>query len=402
MGLIDRFFPGIARRTFATRVAAAMRKAGETRKITYVPESFGLKLEGDGAPSIQLENVYQEHLAVPLTRRHQHIKSLGEAFIFEEMPDTLDEARQKVLPRVRERFWKYAIHLHSRATGREMPDFPSRELSPCHEVELALDNAQSISTVGHDQLEKWGVSSDELMKIARENLWRMSNKDFVEIAPGTYGSDWQDNWDASRLVLHDLIWQLKVKGKHVATTPHRDMLIVTGSEDADGLKLLADLTEQSLDHPRIMTGVPVVLEDDKWVRFELPEDHPAGPAIRRLNLIGGLQEYSEQADLLEKIHQAEKFDVFIASFSVAEREDGSIFSYCVLGEGIHSWLPKTDKVALIRDENGKPGETLGFATWDSLTEVMGDAVKPLGMYPERYEVTTFPTAEQIEKMSIEQ
>jgi len=39
--------------------------------------------------------------------------------------------------------------------------------------------------------------------------------------------------------------------------------------------------------------------------------------------------------------------------------------------------------------------------WDKLVEIAGDLMTPMGMYPERYRVDGFPTADQLAAMGNE-
>ena len=59
-----------------------------------------------------------------------------------------------------------------------------------------------------------------------------------------------DCYDASRLLLLDTIRQFRVKGDYIAMVPNRDTLIVTGAEDADGLKAMVGLAKDAVQKPR--------------------------------------------------------------------------------------------------------------------------------------------------------
>ena len=54
------------------------------------------------------------------------------------------------------------------------------------------------------------------------NQSEISQENFTCPAPGVWASPWRDNYDASRLVLLDLIRRHKVKGDYVAMVPNRD------------------------------------------------------------------------------------------------------------------------------------------------------------------------------------
>ena len=107
----------------------------------------------------------------------------------------------------------------------------------------------AVMSVSFDQLSDWGVTLDEALAIARENLWKMSNEPFSEVAPGVYFAEWGDAFDAARMFLHDLIWQLKVSGDHVVVIPARPGRSMTAVSGRLSMKLTT--TSQDLILPSL-------------------------------------------------------------------------------------------------------------------------------------------------------
>jgi hypothetical protein len=58
-------------------------------------------------------------------------------------------------------------------------------------------------------------------------------------------------------------------------------------------------------------------------------------------------------------------------------------------------LPQTEEVCFVNPENLPMVECFGLARWDQVRAVVGDLMKPVGIYPERYYVESFPTEEQL-------
>ena len=79
-----------------------------------------------------------------------------------------------------------------------------------------------------------------------------------------YVSPWRDRYDASRLFLDDLIWQLKVKGDHVAMAPQPKVLLVAASEDEPSLVKMAEIAANELKGNRPLTGIAARLHGDTW------------------------------------------------------------------------------------------------------------------------------------------
>jgi hypothetical protein len=266
-----------------------------------------------------------------------------------------------------------------------------------------LDYPDAVKSVGTSDLRDWGVGFDEAMAIARDNLWSRSNENFLPLAPGTYVSPWHDTHDCSRLYLHDLVWQLEVKGAHVAFVPNREVLIVTGSDDAEGLTRAAALAEEALNQTRAMTGIAFRLDGSNWVPFLPPADSPAYGPLKRLAMRSRLMDYTEQTEALNALAEKEGEDVFVGGHRVVEREDGSWFSWAVWVEGItNALMPEADCITFGRAtrKDGSPGEPYGWADWATVRRVCGDLMEPTDLYPPRYRVRSFPTAEQLQQLNL--
>jgi len=403
MGLISWITGRPSKDEFAKLAVKRLRQAGEDQPISYDPANFALTVgEGDKPSTMFLHNAYNHYLAAPRLKRSAVLNEFVMGSRVPEMPETWDEVKPLMRPRVRDRFYHWAMPRQLELAGHD----PSEMIQPvlrsiCEQlnVELAVDTEHSIATFDRDRLEEWGIDEDTAFAAARDNLWSVSNDDFLQPQPGVYVSPWRDNWDASRLYLHDLIWQLKVKGLPVAAVPSRDVLIVTGSEDAEGLLALASLAEETINNdPRPSTPAPFILEDGAWRRFDAPADHPAASAIDRLNLIARVRDYEEQKEILNALHESDGTDVFVASCMVAEREStGQLFTYSVWSRGVLTQLPMTDFLAFNADPGGKDDESI-MVPWSQACAIAGDLMEPVDVYPPRLLVESFPDQQQLQKL----
>ena len=85
---------------------------------------------------------------------------------------------------------------------------------------------------------------------------------------------------------------------------------------------------------------------------------------------------------------------FVASFSIVQHpETGHFMTYCVWPRGVLSLLPQTDTIAFMQD-----GKAPLMVPWDRTVEVVGDLMTPLDIYPQRFQVSEFPTEEQLAAM----
>jgi hypothetical protein len=407
LGLIDKLFPPPDRDKFAKLFVAELRRGGVTGEVEYDPASFKLVLSDEKCPrrTIFLSNSYNEYVAAPRSARAAVLERFARlpAQMEEGAEMAWEQAKAILLPRVRERFYHETLRLVF--LRENMPDtdrFVTQSLNDHLTVELALDLADSIKTVSARTLEGWKVSFDDALAVARDNLWKRSNENFVPLAPGLYRSAWQDNHDASRLFLHDLVWQLEVKGSHVAMVPNRDLLLVCGDGDPEALATLATLADGILQENRPMTGVAFRLEGKNWLPFLPPADSPAYRAVKQAAVRSRAMEYAEQAKLLESLHEKTGRDVYVPSHNVMQREDGSLFSFTSWVEDVtDALMPEADLVTFGRVVKGK-AHNYGLATWDRVRRVLSGLMEPTEHYPPRYRVRAFPTKEQLAQLELKQ
>jgi hypothetical protein len=206
-----------------------------------------------------------------------------------------------------------------------------------------------------------------------------------------------DNYDASRLVMLDLVRKMPVRGDYIAMVPNRDTLAITGSEDAAGLEVLCKIAEESFDKPRPISTVALRLVGDEWESW-LPEpDSSAFAKLHELKLRTVGMEYNDQKELLDQIHQQSGEDLFVASFSAVQHKDtGRISSYSVWSEGVETLLPETDDIVLLRaDQAADKVQVAAAGKFERVRQIAGDLMQPQGTYPERYRVVEFPSVQQL-------
>ena len=392
MSLLSRIFPPAGRRRFAHKVVGALRRAGVPDSIEFDAQEFRIRIGGEDGLRMYLDNAYSDYCAAPVFQRRQVIAryiqfaSAGD----HEPPATFEDAAPHLLPQVRSRAFFANLKISTEARGEALPEVPLHDLCDDLIVHLAVDTPDAVMSVSDEMIAGWGVTLDEALLRARDNLWKISNEKFESPRSGLFVSPWRDNHDANRLSLHDLIWQLEAKGSHVAFVPNRDVLIVTGSEDIGGLTAAAELAMPALRDTRPISGYAFRLDDTTWTTWLPPVDSPAYWPLKKLALLTQDMDYGDQKAHLEQLQERTDEDVFHASLTVVEEEDTKHwFSWCSWSEGVPSTLPRADRVAFIRDPGGEP-QTLGMAPWDTVQTHAGDLMKPMDMYPERWDVDQFP------------
>jgi hypothetical protein len=387
---------------FADLLARAIRAAGESAELRYDPDAFTLSTAGEGRHVFHLHNAYQEYGAAPAGRKGELFRRFVRTWFahHKEVPDSFEDVQPDLLPTVRARAYFALNRLQMQVEGLGELDCPHRVLAGHLGVGLVYDLPESILLLQQHHLDDWGVSFDEALGAAVRNLEEVSREPFDGPAPGVWRSPWRDNHDAARLVLTDVIRAHEVAGDPVVVVANRDTLLLTGSDDDEGLTRVAALAEEALGQPRAVSGRAVRLDGETWLPFLPGPGHPAHARFRELTVRSLGQDYADQAELLRALYEKQGKDVFVASFSaIKEKDTGAVVSYCVWSEGVDSLLPRTDEVAFYRPDAPEGKQVLARVPWETVAEVAGALMKPAGLYPERYRVRKFPGPRQLARLA---
>jgi len=377
---------------FARLFLKELKRAVPLRTYRYDAAQFCLQAEGDEG-TVFLPNMYDEYCASPRLRRAEMLRRAcrGIAEGMTDLPAHIVNAEDKIVVRLRERWFYHAVPLQV-PDNEIVKQIARKRLTDHLCIEVAYDTPDAIASVTTEHLTGWKISVDEAIEIGLKNLRKGTLKWMTEIAPGLYGSDWDDDYDAARLLLADKVKELGVKGEHVALAPNRATLVVTGADDVDGLKGLIEAANMAVDRPRLMTMIPLVLRNGQWHEFLPDTSHPLHNEIKLLWAQWDTGEYGEQTELLQA-----KFgdDIFVASYTAMKKDAGEVFSYATLSEGLDTLLPRTEEIAFV----DKDEKFLGAVPWEKMLEICGDIFEETEYYPPRYRVRQWPTDGQIRALA---
>ena len=385
--------PQDARRKFATKFAAALRKRGLQDELHYDDPSFTLR--SDGGTTFFLHNAFNEWSAASFWRRGKVLAHFASAFSRPPaMPELFDDVKPDLLPRIRDRYYYDLVELTMDAPIRSTlsPVALNDELW----LELVHDQPASSTSVSAEKLAKWGITAEDAMRTARHNLRLRSAEGFEETAPGFYESPWHDTYDAARLILTELIARLEVKGHPVAMLPHRDWLFICGSEDDDGLQHMAERARPLLENDRRITGQAFQLRDDRWTPFEPAANRPSRDPLRLLARLTDAMNYQGQKESLE----ANGEQRFVASYLLRTTLEGrNPNSTCTWTRDVITLLPTTDSITLVSD-SATP-DTILTIPWSRAQSILAHHLKPTALRPERHLVDTFPTDAELAALTAE-
>jgi hypothetical protein len=276
-------------------------------------------------------------------------------------------------------------------------DIPEYEIGSHLTASLAYDFPAAMRSINREELENWGTTYYEALEIARENL-DGAGMTFAKIGDGCYASVTGDSYDASRLLVPSLIEKFEVEGDLIAMVPNRDMLLVCGSEDDDGLQVMLDLTKGAIEESRPLVPIPLRFVDDEWVDWFPPPGHPTYAGFRELAIRFLYQEYAEQKDLLERLHEKDETEIFVASYTAAEKDD-RLLTYAVWTKGVKTLLPKAEWVIFCSVDEEDKG-TAAIASWEKVEQVVGHLLKTTNNYPDRFQTTGYPTPAELAELGV--
>jgi hypothetical protein len=374
---------------FARMLIERLRASGETGPINYDSERFGLRKSNDWM--FFLNNFYQQHQRLPKAEHENLIRSFLTTWHTSGLkaPQDFADATADLLPALRPRGY-LEIDVH-RATDnfRSNVNIPHQVIADHLVATLVYDLPQSMMLVNSELLDQWGVTFYEAMEIAKDNL-HQNTRQFAK-AGDMYAVVSGDGYDATRLLITDFIRRLEVASDIITMVPNRDTLYVCGSDDVAGLEMMVNLTKENFQHERNISGMGFQLVEDEWELWMPPEDHALYPKFRELYLQTLGQTYAEQKDLLDKRHEREGIDVFVATYSgMHDEKNGRSHSMCMWSEGVDTLLPETDQVYFFRPHAPQEQQLAAHGNWDMVRRVVGDLMEAQDMYPQRWRVKGFP------------
>lgn len=259
---------------FTDYYVASLKQASPSLEVEVVHE-LELKVSEEGSENqfqTFLDNAYAAYINDQEARDEiieQFVASQIETFEMHKRPGIDPE---RIVPIVKDRQWMASV---MEAMEENEVDFPTPLFRPYNselQVFYAEDSEHNIRYLNTENLENMSYTEDELYDLACENLKRMLNGNIeVSGTDGIYMLTAGGNYETS-LMLFSSLWRgnfLEVMGRTVISIPTRDLLLVTGSEDEEGIERIRQVGEQAMqDTPYCVSPVLFVWEDGKFEVFE--------------------------------------------------------------------------------------------------------------------------------------
>lgn len=403
MGIFDFFRSTTSIEKFAQLVMQALAAAGNPSQLRYDADEGRLLGEGEGAQIIHLENGFRDYCAAPRKARQQVLQNFVQGLMAPPLPASFAEARVSLLPVIRGRgTLEYLRLLPETLSGSKALPYADAfaPFSADSVIMLAADSERSIQTLTASALQGWGVSFDEALAVAIDNLRDRSVASFQQVVPGVFVASWNDHYETSRLLFSDLFYQLGLGGEPVAMAPTCNKLLVASANDETALIAMLALARTVVEEEgRQVSALMYRFEQGKPVEFVPPQPEVArlGAELKKILL---MCDYQMQKELLDKLNQKARLDLFVASYKLVQSETtGRVHSYGVWSDQVDTLLPEVDKVALVRyhEESGEPD--VRVVEWNELRNHVKELHHGVAGYPVRYRLPAFPSRELLESLT---
>lgn len=245
-------------------------------------------------------------------------------------------------------------------------------------VGAVVDSPDGLMQVGEGLLASWGRGIDEVLEVAVSSTFGR-DVEMAKVAPGTYVV--RDPWFAAGVALRPgLAETFDVAGDVVAVFADAGWLVVTGSEDVDGLALVGELLADVVaEDDRPVSVTPLRLRAGVWEVFDLPADVAQGDGWRLARARWTATRANEQAQPLAAALASEGQEVVVAPVEVVRDPHGEVITYSPLTSTVATALVRTDTVVCVGLD--------GSSQIRPFDEVVGDAQPLPGTDPQRWLVT---------------
>lgn len=399
VGILDLFRRELTPARFASLVTRKMVALGGFGEIIYAEREFCLHFKDRRGQQMtfNLHNAYKDYRKAASDQRDQVLYRYVMAFAAPPDAADRDMALTNLMPVIRDGAALDLVSLQGSLSGAG----PSGNFSPSKPflgrlvITLVLDSEHATTSVSQDKLDQWGLSFEDALKLAIDNLRdRSATPRFTVREEGVLVSGWHDVFDASRLLLTDMLYRLPIQGDPVVAIPSRDHLLVTGSGDARGQAMLAEMAVDILGTDTRPLGYQLFrLANGQWTLLDI--DTPAREPLRQAAYRATMAMYDDQKKLLDQLHERDNIDLFVASYRVFDNPTlGGFISSAQWTRDVDALLPQADYIWFYCTR----GKEIVSVAWEQAEQVLGYLKAEPSVSLSRYRVNGFPSDEQMTQL----
>lgn len=240
-------------------VASAQIKGRLNVEMTY---------SGGGTSTTYLDNAYMNYLSDP-----EELDVIIEAYISALTKSSSDAKanmdKANIFPVIKDS--GYINHITElMSEDGELPFFYEK-LNNVLYILYAIDTPSSIKFMPKEDIANLDVKEEELRNLSMSNLMNAIESLQIKGDPSTISMVVADGTYEASFLIYDALWTKEtfpVKGDIVVYVPSRDVVIVTGSEDADSLATVKGIVHNPENKwPHAVTNIGFIRKENKWVKF---------------------------------------------------------------------------------------------------------------------------------------
>lgn len=386
-----------SRARFAATVIARIKEAGGP-DFTLDLEKFEIR---HGTTRGFLGNTYDAYCHARGAHRDAVLNNFVSAFVAQRQTSEIsfEEAEPDIVTVIRERALFSFSSLHWQLEQMEgIPQELAEPVSRWFAKTAVIDSPGFMSLVNQDHATRWHQLGDEIFALGLQKLRASTSPRFTE-SEGVFRGQWHDDYDSSRILVPEVFADLPIQGDPVVVIPNRLTLLVTGSENTDAIRRMLQTAEEIVrSEPRRQNPAPLVLRNGEIHDFFVDPLSPVFNDVERAHRLAALLYYDEQKEKLEKLYEQNGKEIFVGSYILSRHDDGRHCSYSSVTKGVPTLLAVTDEVMFMDLDLPKDRQCVAQAPWPVVLERLPDLFLDTRMFPTRYYVSQFPTAEQLEKL----
>lgn len=258
---------------FTDEFVKISRQSAPALEIEIIKELELRVVNADGKENATfLYNAYDQYKSYPQLKE-EVIQNFVQSFIetAKNLPSLESVDPGRIIPVIKDRPWLAETRQALINRGaKKVPENVYEDLNDDLIILYAEDSPKNMRYLRPEDLETAKLDRSELRKLACENLKRMLPKIERHGANGLYMIAAGGDYEAS-LLLFDGIWKgikSEVKGDVVVAIPSRDVLIVTGSQDFEGIQRMKHIIKDaSTKGSYLLTQKMFVYRDGRFGEF---------------------------------------------------------------------------------------------------------------------------------------
>ncbi|HEY9676647.1 MAG TPA: hypothetical protein V6C76_01500 [Drouetiella sp.] len=388
---------------FSVLVAGALCENGADRTTLHLdPDAFAVrKKDGTGKVlnSLYLGNFYKSYKnAKTAEEQKQEIDRIVNFWTsttetFDD--ESFEDCKHKLRPVIRERRY-YPIEDEG-----EEPGFAQSTIGDHLALLLCIDQEHSMSLVTNSRFEALGVSWDEALDAAMDNmlarpstLWRVEeNENNPADCIYIYESD--DSYGSSILVFPNLISDLKVLGQQLVFTPAKGVVLVTGSDCIFGLQRALELFEECKSrHDYIRPEMLSLDQDLNWYHCELTDEHCLYDDFNNFRLYSNLLVYNDFFEKFRGTFEQLTAPIRVAPYEVFGTDEGRYHDEVLIKcDEVPILMPFAETILV------EAGDRIFHLPAEVFSDLCAGNLQQARSYPLLYELTEPINVEQLEDLT---